>query len=84
MPLTISDEALRRAGLTEQEALIEFACRLFDAEKLSVHDAAKLAGMERYPFEAELAKRKIAIYRPTIEDVEHDLAVLRKLTAGRE
>ena len=83
MPLTISDEVLKQAKLTEREALIEFACSLFDAERLNVHEAARLAGMERYPFEAELAKRDIAIYRPTVEDLRHDLEVLERLQAGR-
>jgi hypothetical protein len=29
--LTVPDEVLRQAGLSEREALLEFACRLFDA-----------------------------------------------------
>ncbi len=34
MPLVIPDDALREAGLSEREALIEFACHLFEAGKL--------------------------------------------------
>ena len=83
MPLLISDEILQKAKLTEREALIEFACALFDAERLSVHEAARLAGMERYPFEEELARRNIPIYRPTVEDVRHDVEVLERLQAKR-
>jgi predicted HTH domain antitoxin len=84
MPLTISDETLKKAGLTEREALIEFACRLFDAGRLSVHEAARLVGVERYSFEAELAKRKIPIYRYSEEHLRQDLEALRKLESEQQ
>ena len=35
--------------------------------------------MSRVEFEEELHRRKIPIYRPTVEDLEHDIAVLKKL-----
>jgi predicted HTH domain antitoxin len=79
MPLVIPDDVLRQTGLSEREALIEFACRLFDAQRLSVHEAARLAGMQRYEFEAELRKRNIPIYRPTVQELEKDLEALDKL-----
>jgi len=79
MPLTIPDETLRAAGLTEREALIEFACRLFDAGKLSLPAAGKLAGLQRPEFERELFERNIPAYRPTVQDLEHDLAALKRL-----
>ena len=50
MPVVISDETLRQAGLTEREAVVEIACRLFDAGKLALWPAAKLAGMSRVEF----------------------------------
>ena len=34
MPVVISDETLRAAGLSEREAAVEIACHLFDAGKL--------------------------------------------------
>jgi predicted HTH domain antitoxin len=79
MPLTIPDEVLSQAGLTEAEARLEFACRLFDAGRLSIHQAAKLAGLDRYALEDQLHKRKIPVYRPTVEDLRHDVAALEKL-----
>lgn len=79
MPLTIPDEILQSAGMSEQEARIEIACRLFDAEKLTLWAAARLAGMSRVEFEAELFERKIPIYRPTVETVAEDLATLDRL-----
>lgn len=80
MPLTISDDQLREAGLTDKEGLIEFACWLFDTGRLDLWPAAKLARMSRVEFENELHTRNIAIYRPTVEDLAHDMAALEEIT----
>ena len=79
MPVVISDETLREAGLDEREAVIEFACRLFDAGKLTLWSAAKLAGLSRPEIEAELGRRKIAVYRPSAADLADDRAALERL-----
>ncbi|HEX8523486.1 MAG TPA: UPF0175 family protein [Tepidisphaeraceae bacterium] len=76
MPLTIPDDVLKQVGLSEREALIEFACRLFDAGKISLPMAGKLAQLERPEMERELFQRKIPAYRPTLEDLENDLRAL--------
>lgn len=79
MTITLPDDILRQAGLSEQEALVEFACRLFDAERLDLFAGARLADLSRSAFEAELHARRIPIYRPTLQDVEDDEAALQKL-----
>lgn len=79
MPVVIPDEALRQAGLDEREAVIESACRLFDAGKLALWPAARLAGLSRVEFEGELRARHIAIYRPTPQDLADDLDALDRL-----
>jgi predicted HTH domain antitoxin len=79
MPVVISDEVLEKAGLTEQEARVELACRLFDIGKLALWPAARLAGMSRVEFEGALASREISICRPTLEDLEKDVATLKRL-----
>ena len=79
MPLTIPDDLLRQAGLTEREALVEFACRLFDAGRLTLWSAAKGAGLTRTEFEGELLRRKIPIYRPGLDDLADDLRTLDRL-----
>ncbi len=84
MPLMISDEALREAGLTAREAQIELACRLFDVGKLALWPAAQLAGMGRAEFEGELHERKIPAYRPTLEDLARDLETIDHLQKGRK
>ena len=79
MALTISDEVLQQAGMSESEARIEFACRLFDAGRLHLWPAAQVAGLSRLEFERELDARGIAIYRPTLEDLADDLRTLEHL-----
>lgn len=79
MPLTISDELLDEAGLTEEQARIEFACRLFDAGRLHLWPAARLAMLSRAEFEAELRARGLPVYRVTEEHYLQDLEALRKL-----
>jgi predicted HTH domain antitoxin len=79
MPLIVSDELLIEAGLSEQQARIEFACRLFDIGKLNFWPAAQLAGLDRVEFERELRDRKIPIYRPSPEHLDKDLAALDRL-----
>ena len=78
MPLVISDEQLQKANLTEREARIELACRLFDIKKLELGAAAKFAGLSRAEFESELMDRKIPVIRYDVEDYEQDMHHLRK------
>ncbi len=79
MPVVIPDEALREAGLNPHEALVEFACRLFDAGKLTLPSAVRLAAMSRVAFEQELRSRRIPIYRPTLKDLDDDMKALKHL-----
>jgi predicted HTH domain antitoxin len=81
MPVVISDETLSEAGLSEREALAEIACRLFDAGKLTLWSAARLAQLSRVAFEQELRARHIALYRPTVDDLEADLNALDRFGA---
>lgn len=79
MTFTIPDDILRLAGLTEREAIVEFACRLFDAQKLDLHTAGRLAGLSRAEMERELMARHIAVFRPTVEEFESDIRTLDEL-----
>jgi predicted HTH domain antitoxin len=65
--------------LNPHEALVEFACRLFDAGKLTLPSAVRLAAMSRVAFEQELRSRRIPIYRPTLEDLDDDMEALKHL-----
>lgn len=79
MPLTISDELLQSTGMSESEARVEIACRLFEAGKLTLWAAAKWAGLSRVDFEGQLLVRKIPLFRPTPEEVEAELTALDRL-----
>ncbi len=79
MALTIGDDLLAEAGLSERDARIEIACRLYDAGKLAMPAATRWAGLSRTQFEAELLRREIAIFRPTGEDLKQDLKTFQRL-----
>lgn len=79
MCLHIPDEILKQAGLSERDALIEIACRLFDADKISKPAACRLAGVARVDLERALHERGLTVYRTTLEDFELDMASLRRL-----
>ncbi len=79
MPATISDEFLQAAGLTEQEARIELACRLFDAQRIGKGLAARFAGLKRLEFEDELVKRGLPVIRYTEAMLDEDLRGLEAL-----
>ena len=79
MSLTLSDEMLKQAGMTAEEARIEIACRLFDAGKLDLWPASQFAELSRTQFEGELMKRKIPIYRLTLEDLVAEQKALDEL-----
>jgi predicted HTH domain antitoxin len=84
MPLVISDEVLRAAHLTEREAMLEFACRLFEAGRLSLGHAGKIVGLDEIEMEKELAAREIPRYQYTSEKLKTDLQSLRKLEGWRD
>ena len=77
--LTIPDEQFKQSGLTEREALLELACRLFDAGRLSLPAAAIFAGVTRIEMEDALMDRDIPVYRPTPEDLALDLKNLHDM-----
>ncbi len=57
MSLSIPEETLDGLRHGARDALIDMACRLFDADRISKPEATKLTGLSRVEFEAELTKR---------------------------
>ena len=84
MTLTIPEDILKQAGLTERDALVEFACRLFDARKLSLWAAARLATLSRGEMEEELRERGIPVYRITPEYWAGEMRALAHLKTLEE
>lgn len=79
MTITIPDDILKQAALTEREALIELACRLYDANRLGLSAAAQLARLDRVGLEIELRKRSLPVWHVTAGDLADDAAALMKL-----
>ena len=49
--------------LSEEEAKLEIACRLYDAGRLSLPDATRWAGVSRTAFETALLARGLPVVR---------------------
>ena len=79
MPLTIPDSVLEQAGLSEDQARVEIACRLFEMRRLSLWQAAQWAGLARVEMEAELLRRGISLYEVTADQLDAELAAMDRL-----
>ncbi len=72
MPVTISDEVLVAAHISESELKQELAVTLFWQERLTLAQASHLAEMSQLAFQALLAERQIPIHYG-IEEFREDL-----------
>jgi predicted HTH domain antitoxin len=72
MTVTIPDEVLRSAQLSEAELKVELALALFQQDRLTLGQAANLAQMPQLDFQQLLGSRKIAIHYG-FEQMEQDL-----------
>ena len=82
MPLTIADNVLEQAGLSEREMATEIACRLFAARILSKPAAQKLCGLSRPEFEDELVNRGLPVVILDVEYWDQELASLQRLSGS--
>ena len=62
MPVTISDEVLSAAHISEPELKQELALALFQQERLTLAQASRLAETTQLAFQALLADRQIPIH----------------------
>ncbi|MGA2144444.1 MAG: UPF0175 family protein [Bryobacteraceae bacterium] len=67
MPVTISDEVLTAARISELELKRELALMLFQQERLTLAQASRFAEMSHLAFQALLADRRIPIHYGTAE-----------------
>lgn len=72
MILTISDDLIRQANLSEAELRMELALRLFETERLSFGQARSLAGVDVITFQQRLAHHRIPLHYGVAE-FEDDL-----------
>ncbi len=76
--MTISDEVLTAAHISESELRQELALALFEQERLTLAQASSLAEMTQLAFQALLAERQIPIHYG-VEEFREDLRTLRKV-----
>lgn len=76
--LELPQDILDSARLTIPELRVEMAVHLYSQGRLSVGKARELAGMPLWEFRQVLASRRVAAHYG-IEDLDEDLATLRKL-----
>lgn len=76
--LTFPEELLHTTEMTEQEIATELAVALYQREKLSIEQAARLANMDRIDFQRLLASRDLYLTLD-VDDLEQDIATLRAL-----
>lgn len=81
MPLTLSDEILQAANLTAAELQTELAVALFQRERLTLGQAAIVAGLPQIDFQRLLASRKIPLHYD-VEAMEQDLLRVRNLAGA--
>ena len=78
MTLTIPDDILTAAKITEEELKLEIAILLYQQKKLSIGKARHLAGMHLIEFQKELSGREICI-NYDVEDLQADIETLKEL-----
>ena len=72
MLVTLPDDLLESTKLTEAELKAELALALFQRERLTLGQAAELAGLPQLDFQRLLANRRIPIHYG-IEEMQQDL-----------
>lgn len=81
MTLTLPDDLLRSTRLTAAELQIEFALALFRIERLTLGQAALLAGLPQMDFQRLLANRDIPLHYG-IEAMEQDIQRAKRIKTG--
>lgn len=78
MAVLIPDETLRAAKMTEQELKQEVAILLYQQQRLTLAQAARLAGVDRLQLQHLLASRGVPIDFD-VEDLDQDMSNLQRL-----
>jgi predicted HTH domain antitoxin len=75
MPVTISDDILAAAHISEPELKRELAVALFQRDRLTMAQASRLAELDQLAFQALLSERRIPIHYG-LEEFREDLRAL--------
>jgi predicted HTH domain antitoxin len=79
MTITIPDEALAGVDVKESEVRLELAVSLFAQDRLTLAQAARLAGISRVQLQHVLAARGMNVHF-TLDDWQDDLKTLDSAT----
>ena len=77
MNITLPDEILQSAQISEAELKLEIAILLYQRKKISLGQARRLAEISRIEFQKQLANRGICL-NYDLEALESDLKTLQK------
>lgn len=77
MPVTVPDEVLRSAHLTEDELRIELAVALFQQNRMTLGQAASFANLPQLDLQRILAQRRIPLHYGA-DAMEEDLARVKR------
>ena len=78
MNLTIPDDIILAADVSEAELKREIAIALYQQKKLSMGKARRLAGMDLIQFQKEIASRGICV-NYDVEEFKADFKTLERL-----
>lgn len=78
MLIEIPDTLTKKAKISQEDILLSIALMLFADERITLAQAAHLAGLHQMQFQKELAKRKIPIHYGE-EDYRRDLLTISKM-----
>lgn len=81
--VTLPDNILAQANLTEKELRIEIALLLYSQKRLSSGQARELGGLNIYEFQQLLTDRDLFV-NYEVEDLEADLKTIQSLHKTRQ
>lgn len=77
--LVLDDEFVKAADMTESELKLELAIWLYDANKVSLRKASKMASLHWLDFSKILSERNIPTVKTTEEDLEIEIKTVNSL-----
>ena len=76
MTITFSEDVLQTTHMSPKELSVEMAVHLFEIEKLTFWQAARMAGMNHWDFQQLLGSRQIPLHYG-VEEFEKDVQTLK-------
>ncbi len=76
--VTLPADVVQATRMTDEELLLEIAVMLFQREKLTLGQSARLAGLPQYRFQLILAGRDIPIHYG-IEEFREDVQTIKSM-----